>query len=205
MLETAPPNKRMQLTKRGLTVGRHGTREWCRAAVTESRFAADAQCSAYANGGRIGNDETGSLANGNDMSPHMQRRWDAGSDPASIGVAPSRPSQRLARRGSGCEYPSSTVMVRARRSTDAGSTERWLVRRPDRSSGRNPGQHPRRQPASAGVGGVPPNEALQLTKRDHHVGGRALACLRRAIFIESRFAAYAQCSTTDTYTLWSAT
>jgi len=43
--------------------------------------------------------------------------------------------------------------------------------------------------------GVTPNEALQLTKRDHSVGGPALACLRRAIFIESRFAAERRCST----------
>ena len=128
-------------------------------------------CSAYANGGRIGNDETGSLANvnGNDMSP-MQRRWDAGSDPASIGVAPSRPSQRLARRGSGCEYPSSTMVVAEHRRvpTETGSTERWLVRRPDRSSGRNPGQHPRRQPASAGVVSVTSNKRMKLTSHRRH-------------------------------------
>ncbi len=41
---------------------------------------------------------------------------------------------------------------------------------------------------------MPPNKRMKLTKRGCLVGRRALACLRRAIFTESRFAAYAQCS-----------
>jgi hypothetical protein len=41
---------------------------------------------------------------------------------------------------------------------------------------------------------VRPNKRLELTKRDRLVGGLALARRRRAVFIESRFAAQARCS-----------
>ncbi len=43
------------------------------------------------------------------------------------------------------------------------------------------------------AGEVPPNKRMHLTKRDLLAGWPALASLRRAIFVESRFAAYPQC------------
>jgi len=42
---------------------------------------------------------------------------------------------------------------------------------------------------------VPSNKRMKLTKRECLVGGPALARRRRAAVIESRFAAYARCST----------
>ncbi len=41
---------------------------------------------------------------------------------------------------------------------------------------------------------VPPNKEMQLTKRGSLAGGPAALAVRRAIFIESRFAADLRCS-----------